>query len=347
VSIEDPWPESEEPASGEPARSSWAPINLASVLDGDDPDDGPSMLLRNDGVPLAYPHGIHALNGEPESLKSALAQWWTVERVRQQQPVVYIDFETSARAVVRRLLAFGLDAAEIDAFVRYIGPDEPLAEMAAHDLDQAIDGAALAVLDGLNEALALHGYDSNYGLVPRRIANRGLAVAVIDHVAKSKEARGRWAVGSQQKLALVNVSYTFDLKRPGLSHLKLEKDRDGLLREALGGQAAAEIELQAEDGRLSLDIRSPGPTGADWKPTHLMEQVSRTLEVAGGELSKREIEERVRGRGTWIRQALESLVSEGFVSVRDEGRAKLHRSMRPYRVVPETGRTEDGNGQVT
>jgi hypothetical protein len=337
--------------------TTWAPIDLAPVLDGDDPNDAPAMLLRTDGLALAYQEGIHALNGEPESLKSAVAQAWTAWLVRQQRLVVYIDCETSARTVVRRLLGLGLDAAEVHEFVRYIRPTEPLAGAGAADLDAALEGASLVVLDGLTEALVMHGFEPNsnrdvaafFALVPQRIAQHGIAVAIIDHVVKSKQERGRWAVGAGHKLALVDVAYRFDLIRPGLSRIELVKDRHGLIRESLGGGHAGEVELKADGEQLCLEIRPPLQIRTDdgFRPTVLMERVSRFLELAHEPLSARRIVEAVEGKSTYVLAALKFLVSDGNVSVQRRGQAQLHTSAFPFRCFPSRETVDDEKGQGT
>jgi hypothetical protein len=64
----------------------------------------------------------------------------------------------------------------------------------------------LAVFDGFNPLLGLHGLDPNSGtdvelfyrlLDP--IRKLGVAVVLTDNVVKSREARGAWAIGSERK----------------------------------------------------------------------------------------------------------------------------------------------------
>ena len=47
----------------------------------------------------------------------------------------------------------------------------------------------------------------------RPIAAAGAAVVLIDHVAKDKEKRGRYAIGAQHKLAGVAVAYGIEVLR--------------------------------------------------------------------------------------------------------------------------------------
>jgi len=324
-------------------RMSWAPVDLAAIIEDDNPDDGPSMLLRTDGVALAYPGKVHAFNGEPETLKSALAQAWTAEQVRLQNPVVYIDFETSARTVIQRLLALGLDAGQIDGLVRYIRPTEPLEGAAFGDLDLALLDTTLVVIDGMTEALVLHGLDPNsnrdvatfFALLPQRAVATGAAVVLIDHVTKEAATRGRYAVGAGHKLALVDVAYKFTLVRPGLSRMEVTKDRYGLVRESLGNNRAGDVVLSPEDGgKLQVQIRPPEGAG-EFRPTVLMERVSRLLEESDEELSQTKIEKLTVGKVQYVRSAIASLVKEEYVGIRLKGNARLHRSVRAFRADAE------------
>ena len=50
-----------------PQVSSWAPVDLGPVLDGQSLDIAPEMLRRNDGVALLYRGRLHSVNAEPEA----------------------------------------------------------------------------------------------------------------------------------------------------------------------------------------------------------------------------------------------------------------------------------------
>src|SRR5438105_3740123 len=112
----------EEALDVEAPASSWSPVDLEHVLDGEQPDRSPSMLLRTDGLALAYPGMLHSFAGKPESLKSATAQAWAAEQIQAGGTVLYLDFETSPWEVCDRLLALGLDQAQVYEFLRYVAP---------------------------------------------------------------------------------------------------------------------------------------------------------------------------------------------------------------------------------
>ncbi len=108
----------------------------------------------------------------------------------------------------------------------------------------------LGIIDGVTESLALEGLEPNanaeiaawLGRIPRRLARTGAATAVIDHVAKNPELRGRWAIGAQHKLAGVDgCSIIVELLSPlsradnepvtGRARLVVAKDRPGWVRQ--------------------------------------------------------------------------------------------------------------------
>jgi hypothetical protein len=92
-----------------PHPSSWAPVPLADILSGDYIAPEPSILARTDARFLIYPGRIHAINAEPEALKSWLALQACAERLSAGECVLYIDFEENAPAIVHRLLLLGVE----------------------------------------------------------------------------------------------------------------------------------------------------------------------------------------------------------------------------------------------
>ncbi|WP_270886564.1 hypothetical protein [Pedococcus sp. 5OH_020] len=88
-------------------------MNLADVLAGPlEPLTG-SLLRRSDGAALVYRGMVHSFFGEPESGKSLLMQWACVVAMHQGEHVLYIDFESDERSVIRRLVALGATAKQL------------------------------------------------------------------------------------------------------------------------------------------------------------------------------------------------------------------------------------------
>jgi AAA domain len=125
--------------------------------------------------------------------------------------VLYIDFEDDEGGVVGRLLALGADPAWIRARFCYLRPTIALnAPIHAADLSEVISNhrPTLAVIDGITEAMTIHGFNPNdnkdiatFGRsLPRPLANCGLATVCLDHVAKNPDGRGCYAIGGVHKL---------------------------------------------------------------------------------------------------------------------------------------------------
>jgi hypothetical protein len=152
-------------------------------------------------------------------------------------------------------------------------------------------------------------------------------------VVKAKEERGRWALGAQHKMAIIDgAAYALEVIRPfargqdGSAKLICSTDRHGYWRR---GEVAAELHLSAEG--IATLVAPEGATGGPFRPTCLMERVSRLLED-GAALLGNSIRAGVKGKGAAITYAVELLVSEGYVGTEPGERgARLHRSLKPYR----------------
>jgi hypothetical protein len=329
------------------ALTTWAPIPLDAVLNGDDGETHPSMLARTDGRCLLYPARVHALHAEPEALKSWLALKACAERIAAGEAVLYLDFEDSPASVVQRLLDLGVAPAAIAERFIYIRPDEPLTPAAMHDLDQALSAEpTLAVIDGVTEAytqLGLNPMDNVdiatwLDLLPRKFARAGVTVLTLDHVVKDRENRGRYAIGGQHKLAGVDVAYSLKVLQPfargrdGLVSITVQKDRAGRVREfAADGQVALLRAVSGPDGSVRIKLEPPEQSAAGaFRPTLLMERVSRAVEATPG-LTKTAIREAVRGKAKQIDLARETLISEGYIEARHDGpQAVRHYSTTPF-----------------
>lgn len=331
--------------------TTWHEVPLLSVLEGEPEDDQPTMLVRDDGACLIYPGRVHVFAGEPESGKSWLALHLCAEQIGCGRHVIYVDFEDTLAGVVARLVALDVEPQRILSLFHYVRPSEPLGPEGRHVLAELLSRTqpALVVLDGLTEALTLHGLalESNRDvaefleLVPRFIARQGPAVVIIDHVSKDKEQRGRWAIGAQHKLAGVDgVSYGLEVVKPvvrdgeGVVRIVVAKDRPGHVRRiAFEKKTAAEMRTHSEKNILTLTLITPGGHGreSDWRPTGLMERLSMWLERNPG-ANARLIEASVTGRGPSIREALKYLVTDGHAAIETGSRgAHQYRISRPYR----------------
>lgn len=87
-----------ERPSTDPVASSWAPVDLAPVLDGTAPATIPGVLERTDGVRLLYRGKRHLLAGEPEAGKGWIAMRACSGRIALGEQVLYLDFEDDEEA---------------------------------------------------------------------------------------------------------------------------------------------------------------------------------------------------------------------------------------------------------
>lgn len=341
-------------------RTSWWPVDPDPYLD--DSDDGeppPALLRRADGKALLYPATVNALYGESESMKSWCAQFAAAQAVDAGHLVVYVDFESTGRKVYGRLRSLGVERDALVKHLRYIRPVDPLDPAAGRDLDEVLaQRPALVVLDGITEALELFGLDlvsnSDWAkfnrALPRRCADGGAAVVLVDHVTKAAQEGGRrYALGAQHKRASIDgAAYMLTALRPfgrglhGAARLAVVKDRPGHVRGEADGQGqAAVLHLRSDavDGAVTASLDQPGEAAGDtetFRPTTLMEKVSRYLETADEPQSQRQVEAAKLGKGEYVRRALAVLVDEGYAARSSGSRgAQMHTTVRPYRALDD------------
>jgi hypothetical protein len=162
-----------------------------------------------------------------------------------------------------------------------------------------------------------------------------------DHVTKDKDGRGRYALGGVHKLNIVNgAGYTLENRQPfgigvtGRSTLKIAKDRPGQLRRNAMDKWYGDLVLASNtDGTADVSIESPQErvaereTAEPFRPTTLMEKVSKYIEDEGQVASQNQILDGVDGKRDWKIAALRLLKEEGYVT-----------PTKPYESLSRTGR---------
>lgn len=321
------------------ASPSWQFEDLAQLASGIELPPTPTVFQREDGQGLFYRGAVNDLHGEPGCGKSMIAQIATAQELKADRDVIYIDYEDSARNVVKRLLLLGVSGEQIIGHLHYVRPSAKPSSPTSlggwrETLDYA-DTATLAIIDGVTSCLAYAGLDSNsgddiaawYNTMPRLISACGPAVVLIDHVVKSKDNRGRYAGGSMQKLALIDgISYSVDMTKPvgkgvrGTIVIKSGKDRISEIEEhcavswSSNGshlREAARIEINSTNPKLMrVTIARPNMMPSDEttrqrgleRPTGLMEKISRIIENAPEEPNQTEIIELLKDDGSSARK---------------------------------------------
>lgn len=328
------------------------PVDLTPYLDGSHVPPTPCYGHRDDGVPLFYPGMVHSVAGESEGGKTWLALAVSAERLLAGEVVTYLDLEDGPAGFADRLLALGVPADVIRDRFRYVRPEGRLTDAAREHLAAALDGASVAIIDAVTEAMSLHELDGRRGpevaayleLLPRWIARQGPAVVQLDHVVKDAENRGRFATGSQHKLSGIDgPAFTVEPVQPfgrgltGRSRIVLNKDRHGQLGPhwvAIAGHRRwiGDLVVESRDsGAVFARIAAPAEQAGGFRPTVVMGKVSDALVKAGRPLSLREIQDRVSGKQQVVRQAVAALVDDGNLSIDTGPRgAHLHRLMRPF-----------------
>lgn len=351
--------EDEEASPVEPApveHTSWWPRDLSTVLSGDHAEPPPAALLRADKQALFYAGKVNGLIGESESGKTWVALLAVAQALEHGAYVLYLDFEDAAAGITGRLRALGVADAVLLEHLTYIDPSESLHTLAAADLHAVATAQpwAIVVVDGVNAVMSLLGLDliSNTDATRlaqqllRPLARTGAAVIVIDHVAKQKEGRGPGAIGAQAKRAMitgcqlaVEVSAPFGRGQTGRLKLTVDKDRAGHVRGCAVGSkyvGTAVMQSNADSGDVVVVIEPPdnrpiAEKRTEFRPTGLMERVSRVMQTTEGELSGKQIEAAVSGKREYVRAAVECLVQDGYLTRRTGAYgAFLHRLVRPY-----------------
>jgi hypothetical protein len=335
----------------EPTTSSWLPefINADNIFD----EPEPTILRRADGHHIFYAGKINALFGESESGKT----WIALEAVRQEleknNTVFYLDFEDSVRGIYNRLNTLGADLKHFKTFL-YSNPSEPLTQGAREALLTRIDEykPSLIVVDGVNAAMNVMGLDleknkdatsfSQEVLRPMRLHNA--AIITIDHVTKSKDNRGNYAIGAQAKRAdidgcavAVEVEIAFGRGIDGALALKVTKDRPGFVRAICQeGKNLGVANIKAlPSGNIKINLE--GATVEVFTLEKKMEQVSKFMADHGVEMNKNEIAKRLRSEGMAIsndglKVILDSLVNRRCLSVKQVGQKNLYRFEMAYLV---------------
>jgi hypothetical protein len=225
---------------------------------------------------------------------------------------------------------------------------------------------ALTVFDAYAGLLGVHDLDPDSSRDIERINRRvvdvfrdaGSTVLILDHVVKARDNRSRYSSGSGRKLAEVEVHLGlervkhFARGQTGFSRIRNHKDRLGALPYPLLGEL--HLASDATTGSVTWEIRPPETSVAQhdtFRPTTLMERVSQYLELQPEPVSRKTIEDHVKGKGEYVRLAIDALIAEGYAFPSDGARgAKLVERIRNYReaddatsshVVPDLVPAED------
>ena len=296
-------------------RTSWWPIDLDPVLRGEVTETPPAFLEFVNEQPLFYAGKVNGIIGESESGKT----WIALEAVKQAlgrgQRVLYMDFEDSAPGIVSRLRSLGVtDFTNLS----YMSPDEGFGTLAKLDLAETLHTLTpdLAVLDGFNAAMNVLGLDINSNndattfaqLLLKPVAATGVCLIYVDHVPKSKDARGKGGIGAQAKRAMttgctlaVHVLEPFGRGNTGRLALSVDKDRAGHVRGyATDAKNLGTVVLASDkdSGDIEVEFHAFDAQGiAGKRAVKIVDLVSEALGELGTPVYIGEIEKHIKDKG--------------------------------------------------
>lgn len=225
-------------------RTSWEPIDLGPFLRGEVVLPQPTVgVYRCDGQQFLYPGREHSVLGGTEAGKTWLALMCCAAELQRCNSVVYVHFEESDPAsTIERLRLLGVDDAAMTDRLRFAAP--ACGVRPGWLLPLLNSRPSLVILDGINEAIMLHGHKVDIDgwsvfrqsvIVPFKVA--GAAVLGCDHLPIAADESRRDAYGTGHKgnvldgarLMLVNKE-PFGRQMRGRSQVFITKDRPGQLR---------------------------------------------------------------------------------------------------------------------
>ena len=270
-----------------------------------------------------------------------------VEVVAQGGRVVILDVENGADEYARRLedvFAAREDHAA-DACqerLRYYEFPALKLDWTAEEWTRSIDGADLVVFDSSRLVLSSVGLSEDVNddyaafvnelVVPLARANS--STLILDNVGHGEggHPRGASAKGDLNEVVFeLNAVEPFDSETRGKVVWRRKRQRfSGVpvaMEQVLGGGTfeLPKPVVQDRDGEPK-----------EFRPTHLMEQVSKVVEAEPG-CSTNFIEEHVKGKREYVFKATQMLLDEGYIR-REDGpnRSHLHYPITPYREVEDT-----------
>lgn len=231
-----------------PDPSQCGYIDVATLLDAGIPEPpAPDICLRRDGVGLFYSGQYNVVFGDPESGKTLLCDYATVQVLAAGGRVLRLDLDHNGpQSTISRLIDFGADEDTLrdpDRFL-YVEPADRV-QMAAIVEHQEVWKPALAIVDSIGELMPLYGAGSNsadeftdvHSRVIKPLTRTGACVIAIDHLSKGADSRKFGATGTAAKKRAiggtsirVSVDSAFTPDKGGSAYLAIHKDRHGGLR---------------------------------------------------------------------------------------------------------------------
>jgi hypothetical protein len=332
----------DDPSTNGHVRDSWLPLNLADL-----PSKPPTLptLGAIDGIGLLYPGKRHIFSGPQESAKTLAAYILAIQTIRDGGTVILLDFEMGAYDARARLTDLGATDSDLSRLL-YAEPDDPATE----DRIALLIGLSpdLVVVDAAAGAYSVQGLDDNKradvetltNLYIRSFWKHGIATIMLDHVVKSQENRGAYAIGSERKVGGADVHLGFSVITPisrghsGLYKITTHKDRGGYLKR--GTLAEMELQSHPETHEITCQLRpaEDHEPGKEFFYTKRMQDLSQLLDKQLEPPTKNQLIDLQTGERQISLKAIDALIRLGYVSsTPGPRRSQLLTNLRPFTVL--------------
>lgn len=282
----------------------WDMVDLNAAVG---PPPEASILRRTDGAGLFYPGVINALFAPYESAKTFVALLTCLQVLERGGSALYIDFESSPRAIANRMRSIG-GLAYASRF-GYIRPTLPVDnDRLAYALDTL--QPEVVIVDAAAEAMVTHDFDENSNadymrfsrLLLEPLEERGCSVVLLDHLGHS----GEKPRGASAKMAAVHGSaLRIEVETPfrpghndGLARVFVAKDREGAVRRVSTAEtlvAYLHLTTDRDTGLLHVELDPPaGPVIVSGQ--HTVERLSSSVAEALRQRAAERNDERLPGR---------------------------------------------------
>lgn len=227
------------------ASSTWSRRNIEDVLNGTRKRPEANVGASPSGAGCMYRSRVHIAYGESTAGKT----WFSLMQCRAEldkgHVVAYIDPESDDTEIIPRLMDMGVGVDVLRERFIYVRPEESIADDDGEKLEmlrELVRDATLVIIDGVTEHLSYEDLDPNsstdfaafMNVLPRKIAEVGPAVLLIDHTNKNSPEAERYPSGTGHKVnAMTGCSfklYNVEPIRPGdigTTRVWIAKDRPG------------------------------------------------------------------------------------------------------------------------
>ncbi|MBH0781270.1 AAA family ATPase [Nocardia sp. NEAU-351] len=257
-------------------------VDMAAVLSGEVPAlILPEVCRRGDGIGLFYRGQYNVVFGDPETGKTLLTDYATVQKLAAGGRVLRLDLDHNGPLPAgSRLITMGAPREVVtdQNRLRYVEPED-VANLLAIIADVADWRPTLVIIDSVGELVPMFGGNSNsadeftncHRRVIKPLVRTGACVVAIDHLAKGEASRSYGAGGTIAKkravggVALrVTIDAAFTPGKGGSARLTINKDRHGGLRAncSVGNREpyAGKFILSPDGDSLRGEIRAPDPS---------------------------------------------------------------------------------------